>query len=259
MDLEQRFIQVLRGPEFGLDQSETTESRLRSLLQKMSDDRAIVLLNDFEKNIRTNRDTIRNPTAYLMGMANRVIQALDIPESRKVQQELDRIYHIGKIRPNDLDDRCRDSLKQLPEYNAMEALHELDNTDISTVNNVSAFFMGLMKKYGGPSVGGGVGGRRDMGGPDTFGRDRDRDMGGGYHNSPRGQGQSQPGPYPGDRGFQPPPLLPAPGAIPWDLLYGFGDQEYRPEMPRVRFYALLFVSLLLLLLNIYVYITSVYV
>lgn len=229
--MEQKFLQVFHTPEYGLDQSEVTEIRIRSLLQKMPEDRAVVLLADFEKNIRTNRDTIRNPTAYFMGMANRVIQALDIPDSRRVQQELDRLYYIGKIRPNDLDDRCRDSLKQLPELNAMEALHELDNTDISTLNNVSAFFMGLMKKYAAPS---GSGSRRDMSGPDLgFGRDRERDMGGGpyamYHNSPRGQlGHEH-----GERGFHPPPLLP-PGAIPWDLLYGFGDQEYRPEMPRVR-------------------------
>ena len=239
--LEHRFYEILRSPEFGLDPSESAEERLRILLQKIPDDRAMVLLSDFEKNMRGNRDKIRNPTAYLMGMANRVISALDIPDSRRVQHELDRLYHSGKIRPDDLDERCRDSLKSLPESNAMDALRELDSTDISAIMNVSAFFMGLMKKYGGSTS---IGGNSSLGGNsrsnfDASPRRDNRDERGMYGSRDDDRGYPPPN-FPSPRGlpgegevFHGGPVPRPPSSMPWDLMYGFGDREYRPEMPRV--------------------------
>ena len=230
--MEQKFYQVYRCFDYGLDQSESAEMRLITMLRKIPEERAIILLHDFEKNIKTNGDKIRNPTAYFMGMMNKVMETLDAPDSIRVQQRLDRFYHNGKLRPDDLDDRCRDALKQLPEMSAMEVLHELDTTDLSSIVNIPAFFLSLTRKY---SAGGGDN-RRHMGGNDGYHSPRrnegaiytrDRDMGGGGY--PPMQQHRQ-----GGGGFPPPMmLLPAPGAIPRDLLYGFAEDEYRPEMPRV--------------------------
>ena len=219
------------------------DARLRTMLYKIPEDRALLILNDFQKALITNRDSIRNPVAYLMGMAQRVLSAKELPENSKVQRELDRLFRQGRITPNDIDERCRDMLKHLPEEKAIDALRELGSTDVSTLHNIAAFFMGIMKKHskiprGNQQISsdsyssrqGGVGSSLGGGG------------GGGGLTNPSNSHFSRSNSH----HSSPPQLIPPPRIMPSELMYGYGEQEYFPEMPKVL---LFFLHLFFLLLT----------
>lgn len=99
-----------------------------------------------------------------------------------LERRLDDLRNMGVLRPDSLDDRAIDALRKLPEQDALSVLSELP--DPSRVRNMSAYVMGLCKKfatgearsltggrgtggYGGIGPGGGYGGgsggdRRDL-------------------------------------------------------------------------------------------------
>mmetsp|Transcript_9591 Transcript_9591/g.14439 ORF Transcript_9591/g.14439 Transcript_9591/m.14439 type:complete len:438 (+) Transcript_9591:28-1341(+) len=210
--VEQRLYDVLHS-NYDLDPA-ILEPRIKGLLSRLSEDKAMGVLHDFEHTMRTKRETIRNPGGYLVGITQRVVAAADVHENERVIHELERLFREGRIHPDAIDDRCRDMLKHLPEDRALEALHELETTDLSTLKNIPSFFMGLMKKYSRP-----INHRRQEEW-DHRGGDRINRMDPGA-----GVGYSGPGGAP----FLPPP----PRVLPLDLMYGFGDQEYVPEMPRM--------------------------
>jgi hypothetical protein len=211
--MEQKIDEILR-----IDPS-LIDARLRTMLYKIPEERALHILNDFQKALLNNRDSIRNPVAYLMGMAQRVLSAKEMPENSRVKRELDRLFRDGRITPSDIDERCRDMLKHLPEDKAIEALHELEATDVSTLHNIAAFFMGIMKKHtrsGSTS--------KPLSNPIASDPFRLGGSGGNDH-SLTAHSSSRPSLVLQD-------LPPAPRVMPSDLTYGYGEQEYVPEMPK---------------------------
>ena len=74
--MEQRLEDIARGLNLG--QSFVDERVLRGL-RELPLDRVIKLLDDFEVNLQQNRQGIRNPAAYLMGMAARVKNQGEFP------------------------------------------------------------------------------------------------------------------------------------------------------------------------------------
>jgi hypothetical protein len=208
--MEQKIDEILRMDPTLID------ARLRTMLYKIPEERALHILTDFQKALITNRDGIRNPVAYLMGMAQRVLSAKELPESSRVKRELDRLFREGRIAQHDIDERCRDMLKHLPEEKAIEALHELDSTDVSTLHNIAAFFMGIMKKHTKvtkviPNDPFRLGGSESMS----------------HSNGSNGGGMMT------RASFSVHDLPPAPKIMPADLSYNYGEQEYIPEMPKV--------------------------
>lgn len=213
------------------------DARLRTMLYKIPEERALLILNDFQKALITNRESIRNPVAYLMGMAQRVLSARDLPENSKVQRELDRLFRQGRITPSDIDERCRDMLKHLPEDKAIDALHELGATDVSTLHNIAAFFMGIMKKHTKiPRPNQPPTQQQQQQHSDSFRTKSDS-----FHTPRQGVNPSHSININSNTHFSrshsslPPQLLPPPRVIPPELLYGYGEQEYFPEMPKVSF------------------------
>lgn len=203
-----------------------TDDRILRSLSELPLDRAMKLLDDFEINLQQNRQGIRNPTGYLVGMVGRVKKQGENPSSGIVQHELEGMFRSGHLRREDVDVRCLDMLQQLPEEGGMQALAELRAVDSQVVKNMSAFFMSVMKKYTPPS--GAFGHRHGQGGG----------AGGGWEEEP-GRDREQ---RPQDRHYQQNTgpagggqllILPAPRTLPAELLYGFGPDEYVPEIPRV--------------------------
>jgi hypothetical protein len=253
--MEQRLTEIERS--LGLSQCMTDERILRSL-SDLPFERAMKVLDDFENNLKQNRAGIRNPAGYLVGMVGRTKKMAERPPMPgAVLHEIEGMFRSGHLRREDVDARCMDMLQQLPEEGAMRALGELRAVDVHTVKNMSALFMSVMKKYtpqgqghghgqgqghGGPghfNPPGGPGGRPDWenehshypprrpeGGMD---RGRDRDVAA-THRDERPQGHFEPPMAHGTGGD-----LPAPKVMPAELLYGFGADEYVPEMPRVGF------------------------
>lgn len=223
--MEQKIDEILRMDPTLID------ARLRTMLYKIPEERALLILNDFQKALIANRDTIRNPVAYLMGMAQRVLSARDLPENSKVQRELDRLFRQGRITPSDIDERCRDMLKHLPEDKAIDALHELGATDVSTLHNIAAFFMGIMKKHSK------IPRTTQQSQSDSFRNKLDLYS----SNNRQGVNPSHSTNINSNSHYSrshshPPQLLPPPRIMPSELMYGYGEQEYFPEMPKVSFY-----------------------
>jgi hypothetical protein len=207
-EMEQKIDEILRIDPTLID------ARLRTMLYRIPEDRALHILNDFQRALINNRDSIRNPVAYLMGMAQRVLSAKEMPENSRVKRELDRLFRDGQISPSDIDERCRDMLKHLPEDKAIEALHELEATDVTTLHNIAAFFMGIMKKH-------------------TRAGSAPKPPSNPISSDPFRLGNHPPvAPSSARTSFPLPDLPPAPKVLPSDLSYGYGDQEYIPEMPR---------------------------
>jgi len=219
--MEQKIDEILRMDPTLID------ARLRTMLYKIPEERALLILNDFQKALIANRDTIRNPVAYLMGMAQRVLSARDLPENSKVQRELDRLFRQGRITPSDIDERCRDMLKHLPEDKAIDALHELGATDVSTLHNIAAFFMGIMKKHSK------IPRTTQQSQSDSFRNKLDLYS----SNNRQGVNPSHSTNINSNSHYSrshshPPQLLPPPRIMPSELMYGYGEQEYFPEMPK---------------------------
>ena len=258
MDVEQYLAGVAHrmdlGPSF-------VNERIMNAMHDIPHDKLFKLFDDFESNLAQNRQGIRNPAAYLVGMANRVRKQTGHPSTGMVMAELEAMFRSGHIYRQDMDERCIDMLKQLPEDKGMQALAELRSVDISTVKNMSAFFMSLMKKYthssrgGGGKGGGGSFGTSGGGGwegeygryPEPPSRGMGRDD---YyppaerHDHHHGPPRVQPHDYRSQHEMHAPERSrdmsegdgdnwPAPKVIPPELLYGFGADEYVPEIPRV--------------------------
>jgi hypothetical protein len=120
-----------------------------------------------------------------------------------LDRRLNELANMGVLRHDALDDRASDALRKLPELEALSVLAELP--DPSRVRNMSAYVMGLCKKFASGearslSSGGrgpiGPGGNGPMGG--GFGMGGGGPMGGGFgHGGPGGFGPKGAGGGPG--------------------------------------------------------------
>lgn len=67
--------------------------------------------------------------------------------SLKVAQRVGVIFVTGSLLPSELDDRALDALREFNEEGALEVLEQFGSSDLSHVQNKSAFLCGVMKTY----------------------------------------------------------------------------------------------------------------
>ncbi|KAJ8270815.1 hypothetical protein GJAV_G00119590 [Gymnothorax javanicus] len=66
---------------------------------------------------------------------------------QKVAEKLDEIYIAGLVAHSDLDERALEALKEFDEDGALQVLLQFKESDLSHVQNKSAFLCGVMKTY----------------------------------------------------------------------------------------------------------------
>ena len=67
--------------------------------------------------------------------------------SVQVAQRVAAIFETGSLSPSELDDRALDALREFNEEGALEVLDQFGSSDLSHVQNKSAFLCGVMKTY----------------------------------------------------------------------------------------------------------------
>ncbi|XP_025063995.1 heterogeneous nuclear ribonucleoprotein Q isoform X6 [Alligator sinensis] len=72
---------------------------------------------------------------------------LDAGLPQKVAEKLDEIYVAGLVAHSDLDERAIEALKEFNEEGALAVLQQFKDSDLSHVQNKSAFLCGVMKTY----------------------------------------------------------------------------------------------------------------
>ncbi|XP_038818935.1 heterogeneous nuclear ribonucleoprotein Q-like isoform X3 [Salvelinus namaycush] len=72
---------------------------------------------------------------------------LDAGLPQKVAEKLDAIYIAGLVAHSDLDERAIEALKEFNEEGALQVLLDFKESDLSHVQNKSAFLCGVMKTY----------------------------------------------------------------------------------------------------------------
>uniref|UniRef100_A0A4W5R4D7 RRM domain-containing protein n=2 Tax=Hucho hucho TaxID=62062 RepID=A0A4W5R4D7_9TELE len=66
---------------------------------------------------------------------------------QKVAESLDKIFQTGLVAYTDLDERAIDALREFSEEGALSVLLQFKESDLSHVQNKSAFLCGVMKTY----------------------------------------------------------------------------------------------------------------
>ncbi|XP_013999611.1 heterogeneous nuclear ribonucleoprotein Q isoform X1 [Salmo salar] len=72
---------------------------------------------------------------------------LDAGLPQKIAEKLDDIYVAGLVAHSDLDERAIEALKEFNEEGALQVLLQFKESDLSHVQNKSAFLCGVMKTY----------------------------------------------------------------------------------------------------------------
>ena len=67
--------------------------------------------------------------------------------SENVAQKMSEIFACGLLSPEELDDRAFEALREFNQEGALEVLDQFANSDLSHVQNKSAFLCGVMKTY----------------------------------------------------------------------------------------------------------------
>lgn len=67
--------------------------------------------------------------------------------SEAVAQRVSEIFASGILSPEELDDRAFEALREFNQEGALEVLDQFANSDLSHVQNKSAFLCGVMKTY----------------------------------------------------------------------------------------------------------------
>jgi hypothetical protein len=199
--LEERLGRALPG---GLNDG-TLCARLLRGMHSLPEATAHSILDDFERAL--TRNDIRNPAAYLSTAIQRTLATLEeekanpdkgVPPALALRLQL---LYSTFCKPDDIDRRCKEILGELDEANAIRAIDELGGNDRASIKNLSAFFIRILQKYMKPSAGAAA------------------------HVAP---------PAPAGGGGGGLDMDPPPAFLPRDLLFGYGDDEYVPEMPRGR-------------------------
>ncbi|KAI5100765.1 heterogeneous nuclear ribonucleoprotein Q [Silurus meridionalis] len=72
---------------------------------------------------------------------------IDAGLPQKVAESLDNIFQTGLVAYADLDERALDALREFNEEGALSVLQQFKESDLSHVQNKSAFLCGVMKTY----------------------------------------------------------------------------------------------------------------
>ncbi|XP_033113280.1 heterogeneous nuclear ribonucleoprotein R-like isoform X2 [Anneissia japonica] len=66
---------------------------------------------------------------------------------QKVAEEMDKFFSNGMLQDEELDERALDALRELNETDAVGVLKQFSDSDLTHVNNKSAFLCGVIKTY----------------------------------------------------------------------------------------------------------------
>lgn len=81
------------------------------------------------------------------GLTEETQKLISIGVGVKVAKRVGEIFSIGALLPEQLDDRALEALKEFNEEGALEVLNQFAKSDLSHVQNKSAFLCGIMKTY----------------------------------------------------------------------------------------------------------------
>eukprot|EP00963_Diacronema_lutheri_P011091 scaffold1318_cov362-Pavlova_lutheri.AAC.5 len=127
-------------------------------LQQIEEDVALSVLSQFAG---YDLSQVRNKSAYLSGAITRVRREMttnpekydkDIPRAENgmiqtVYDELQRLYETGHLHYGDIDERCTDFLRGLPESTALAALQEVGSSSLDNIRNKSAYVMSVCRRH----------------------------------------------------------------------------------------------------------------
>lgn len=82
-----------------------------------------------------------------VGLTEETQKLMSIGVGIKVAKRVGEIFSIGALLPEQLDDRALEALKEFNEEGALEVLNQFAKSDLSHVQNKSAFLCGIMKTY----------------------------------------------------------------------------------------------------------------
>ena len=74
-------------------------------------------------------------------------QLINLGVSVRVAQRVSEIFSSGALSPEELDDRALDALREFNEEGALHVLDQFASSDLSHVQNKSAFLCGVMKTF----------------------------------------------------------------------------------------------------------------
>ena len=74
-------------------------------------------------------------------------QLINLGVSVRVAQRVSEIFASGALSPEELDDRALDALREFNEEGALQVLDQFAYSDLSHVQNKSAFLCGVMKTF----------------------------------------------------------------------------------------------------------------
>lgn len=191
--IEERLDRVIPG---GLNDS-LLHTRILRGIRELPERTANNILDDFERTLSSGRSEIRNPAAYLNTVVLRTVANLEEEKlnPKRMPPALAQRLDLLYSRfcsPEELDRRCKEILLEIDENSALRALDELEGNERNQIQNLCGFFMGILQKYMKKGPAGA------LGPPVAVPTEYD----------------------------PPPPFLPR------ELLFGYGDDEYIPEMPR---------------------------
>jgi hypothetical protein len=63
------------------------------------------------------------------------------------QLRIQELYNSGRARPGEIEDGVFDSLKDFNEHEQSEMVESFCNTDLATIRNKTAFFIGILKRF----------------------------------------------------------------------------------------------------------------
>lgn len=81
------------------------------------------------------------------GMTEEAQKLVNIGVGIRVAKRVGEIFSSGALLPEELDDRALEALKEFNEEGALEVLNQFASSDLSHVQNKSAFLCGIMKTY----------------------------------------------------------------------------------------------------------------
>lgn len=191
------------------------DERLSRAITRLPENLAIEAMNELHSSLTNGMQRIPNPAGYLFGIVRRMLDEglppeSDIPMGELTNRVLQKLQFFG---PEEIDFRCLEMFKQFPEHEVCVALDELQSLDRSKIMSVSSYIMGILRRYQN---------KREK---------RQQNAGSRSNVGPtaeyqHGSSHTQEVVDLRSRTMGPPPV------IPLELTYGYGDDEYVPEMPR---------------------------
>lgn len=140
---------------------EVLDDRLVKFLGQMPPATSLTVIKEFEQSMKSNRESIRNPVAYLMGVSKRItesvgekIRKLSVTEpimgpeiSIRVIQRMQSLEYAGFCAFSDFTPECFELMGNMSESEGLAAVDELQCSDRSRIKTLPSFFLSILRKY----------------------------------------------------------------------------------------------------------------